>query len=130
LSKGRSIFHGTPADLVKVFELLPFTASEIRAYLAATPAFAGRELTDERIASLARRTAGIPRELVETREELDSRGLLFDATGALAVAARKMFSLTGRSSLHTLPLQRADSLASTRGAEKESRELKKLPILR
>lgn len=67
----------------KTIELKPFSNADVRTYLQATPAFHGKDLPDERVEALLRRTAGIPRELVDTLQQLDSSNLLFDAGGEI-----------------------------------------------
>ncbi len=73
-------------DLITTIELKPFTVTDIGEYLASTPAFKSKPIDHDRAEALLRRTAGIPRELVDTLQELDSKGVLFDASGELVLA--------------------------------------------
>ncbi len=86
-----------PPDLITTIELKPFTAVDIEAYLQATPALKGKPIDHARAEALHRRTAGIPRELVDTLQDLDSRGVLFDASGELVLADLPAMEVGARS---------------------------------
>lgn len=73
-------------DVISRIELKPFSVEDIREYLQTTPALKGKDISPERAEALQRSTAGIPLELVDTLQELDSKGLLFDASGEIVLS--------------------------------------------
>ena len=79
----------------RAIELRPFGRAEVAAYLAATPALKGRSIPEEWIDALHRRTSGVPREVMEQLEKLDSRGLLFGPDGEVVVAAAHGVDVAG-----------------------------------
>lgn len=73
-------------DAMKTIELKPFDTKDVETYLLSTPALQGKELPQERVDALYRRTSGVPGELEDTLEALDERGVIFDADGQIVLA--------------------------------------------
>jgi len=80
-----------PEQLESVkFEIPPFKAADLKRYLKATPALSEREISSATIDFLIEQTAGIPQEIVERLEELDSKSALFDACGEVVITSQEI----------------------------------------
>jgi serine/threonine protein kinase/tetratricopeptide (TPR) repeat protein len=67
--------------------LKPFSQTEVGEFLKLTPAFLGKRVPENWIKKLHIETDGNPNELVEHLHHLETRGLLFDLDGNIAISA-------------------------------------------
>lgn len=80
-------------DVCKRFALEPFSEKEVHEYISETPAFTGKQPPGEWIKALYKSTSGIPGDIANHLEELDSRGILFGIDGGVSVAAAEVPSV-------------------------------------
>jgi serine/threonine protein kinase/tetratricopeptide (TPR) repeat protein len=76
-------------DAVEHIRLAPLSYLEVDTYLKSTPVFKASGMPRERVDEIFRQTGGIPLEIRELLQEVDSRGVLFNLEGELVFSIPK-----------------------------------------